>query len=108
EESGAAAGASALLRWAGGHRSAGAPGHARDGERTAGEAAAAADLSPSNASKHLACLRDCGLVESRQDWRHVHYRLADSVSQVLDANDLFIDRVVDRIAACQRPEMRRV
>ena len=80
----------------------------RDGERTAGEAAAAADLSPSNASKHFACLRDCGLVESRQDWRHVHYRLADSVSQVLDANDLFIDRVADRIAACQRPEMRRV
>jgi ArsR family transcriptional regulator, cadmium/lead-responsive transcriptional repressor len=80
----------------------------RDGERTAGEAAAAAGLSPSNASKHLACLRECGLVESRQDWRYVHYRLADGVSHMLDANDAFLERVADRIAACRRPEMRPV
>ena len=83
----------------------------RHGERTAGELAAAATLSPSSASKHLACLRDCGLVESRQDWRHVYYCLAAGVGDLLDANDLFIervaDRVADRVAACQRPEMRR-
>ena len=79
----------------------------RDGERTAGEAAAAADLSPSNASKHLACLRDCGLVESRQDWRHVYYRLAQGVNQMLVANDAFIERVADRIAACQQPKMHQ-
>jgi ArsR family transcriptional regulator, cadmium/lead-responsive transcriptional repressor len=80
----------------------------RDGERTAGEAAVAARLSPSNASKHLACLRECGLVESHQEWRHVHYRLADGVDQMLDATDAFIEQVADRIAACQRPEMRPV
>ena len=80
----------------------------RRGERTAGEIAAAVVLSPSNASKHLACLRACGLVESRQDWRHVYYCLATGVSELLDANDLFIERVADRIAACQRPEMRRL
>jgi DNA-binding transcriptional ArsR family regulator len=79
----------------------------RRGEMTAGEIAAAAVLSPSNASKHLACLRDCGLVESRQDWRQVYYRLAAGVGELLDANDGFIERVADRIAACQRPEMRR-
>ena len=78
----------------------------RDGELTAGEAAAAARLSPSSASKHLACLRECGLVESRQDWRHVHYRLAGGVNQMLEANDAFIEQVADRIAACQRPAMR--
>jgi DNA-binding transcriptional ArsR family regulator len=78
----------------------------RDGERTAGDAAAATGLSPSNASKHLACLRECGLMESRQDWRHVYYRLAEGVSQLLYTNDTFIERVADRIAACQRPEMR--
>ena len=76
-----------------------------DGERTVGEAAAVAGLSPSNASKHLACLRECGLVESRQDWRHVYYRLADGVSPMLAATDAFIDRVTERIAARQRPEM---
>ena len=79
----------------------------RHGERTAGELAASAVLSPSSASKHLACLRDCGLVESRQDWRHVYYCLAAEVGELLDANDLFIERVADRIAACQRPEKRR-
>lgn len=78
----------------------------RDGERTAGEVAAAAGLTPSNASRHLACLRDCGLVEARQEWRHVYYRLADGVATLLDASETFIERVAERIAACERPEMR--
>jgi DNA-binding transcriptional ArsR family regulator len=34
----------------------------RDGERTVGELVALTGLSQSNASGHLACLRDCGLV----------------------------------------------
>jgi DNA-binding transcriptional ArsR family regulator len=75
------------------------------GERTAGEVAAAAGLTISNASRHLACLKDCGLVEARQEWRHVYYRLAEGVEQVLAANDDFIQRVADRVAACDRPEM---
>ncbi len=79
----------------------------RDGEKTAGEAALAAGLSASNASKHLACLRDCGLLESRNEWRHVYYTLAVGVGQLLDVYDLFIEQVADRVAACQRPEMRR-
>ena len=79
----------------------------RSGEKTAGEAAVAAGLSPSNASRHLACLRDCGLVESRQDWRQVYYRLADGVAELLDTNDRFIERVADRIAACDRPGQPR-
>ena len=79
----------------------------RDGEMTAGKAARAANLSASNASKHLACLRDCGLVESRQEWRHVHYSLAAGVGQLLDGCDVFIEQVADRIASCERPEMRR-
>jgi DNA-binding transcriptional ArsR family regulator len=78
----------------------------RHGELMAGDVAIAAGLSPSNASKHLACLRDCGLVESRQEWRRVYYRLADGVAQMLDASDTFIAGVADRIAACERPEMR--
>lgn len=75
----------------------------RAGERTAGEAATAAGLTPSNASRHLACLRECGLVESRQEWRQIHYRLTDGVEDLLAANDRFIERVADRIAACARP-----
>ena len=79
----------------------------REGERTAGEAAVAAGLTPSNASRHLACLRECGLVESRQDWRQVYYRLADGVDDLLGLNDRFIEQVADRIAACPRPGQPR-
>ncbi len=75
------------------------------GERTAGEVALAAGLSPSNASRHLACLRECGLVESRQDWRHVYYRLVDGVAELLSSTDAFLGRIADRVAACQRPEL---
>jgi len=65
-------------------------------KKTAGEASLAARLSASNAGEHLACLRECGLVDSRHDWRNVYYRVGAGVEQV-----------ADRIAACQRPEMRR-
>jgi len=76
-----------------------------DGERTAGEVALAAGLTPSNASRHLACLKDCGLVAARQDWRHVYYQLADGVPELMARTSDFIDRVADHIAACARPEM---
>ena len=77
----------------------------REGERTAGDVAAVAGLPPSNTSRHLACLKDCGLIEARQEWRHVYYRLAPGVAELLAANDAFIDQVAEQIAACERPEM---
>lgn len=77
----------------------------RAGERTAGEVAQRAGLSPSNASRHLACLKDCGLVEARPEWRFVYYRLAAGVADLLAANDAFIEQVGERVAACTRPEM---
>ncbi|MCL4239813.1 MAG: helix-turn-helix domain-containing protein [Dehalococcoidia bacterium] len=39
--------------------------HVADGEQTSGEIATRTGLSASNTSRHLACLRECGLVESR-------------------------------------------
>lgn len=80
-------------------------GTLRGSERSVGEVAAAAGLTLSNASRHLTCLKECGLVEARQTWRHVCYRLADGVAELLDENDRFIERVAERIIACQRPEM---
>lgn len=77
----------------------------RGGERTVSEVATAANLGMSNASRHLACLKDCGLVEARPDWRHVHYRLADGVADLLATNEAFIEGVARLIAACTRPEM---
>lgn len=77
----------------------------REGESTVGEVATAARLSVSNTSRHLACLRDCGLVEARQEWRRVYYRLAPDVGEVLAVNETFIARVAALIEACTRPEM---
>lgn len=77
----------------------------RHGERSAGDVARSAKLSLSNTSRHLACLRDCGLVVARQEWRYVHYRLADGVADLLTQADAYIATVAERIADCDRPEM---
>jgi ArsR family transcriptional regulator, cadmium/lead-responsive transcriptional repressor len=78
-----------------------------EGEAMAGAVAQQAGLSPSNASRHLACLKECGLVDTRQDWRHVYYRLSDGAGEFLRMADGFIDGVADRVASCTRPEMER-
>jgi DNA-binding transcriptional ArsR family regulator len=63
-------------------------------------------LSLSNASRHLACLRDCGLLEARQVWRNVYYRLAGPhVEHLLSEADLVLEIVAERIQECRRPEM---
>jgi DNA-binding transcriptional ArsR family regulator len=78
----------------------------RDRELTAGELARVADLTASNASRHLACLHACGLIERREQWRYVYYRLASvSTSRLLEAADSLLAEVGDAMAACDRPEM---
>ena len=79
----------------------------RRGEHAAGDIATLAGLTASSASRHLACLRDCGLVEARQEWRRVYYRLAGPhIEHLLTEADLVLDVIADRVAACERPEMR--
>ena len=73
----------------------------REGERCVSELIEATALTQSNVSGHLACLKECGLVVSRQDGRFVYYRLADpQVDTVLSAADVVLLRHADRIAAC--------
>lgn len=40
------------------------------------------ELSQSNVSNHLSCLRDCGLVVSEQQGRYVYYQLSDERVEV--------------------------
>jgi ArsR family transcriptional regulator len=47
------------------------------GERTAGDLAVAAGLAQPAASKHLAVLKESGLVDCRRDGTRIHYRIAD-------------------------------
>ena len=73
----------------------------RGGEQTVGALAQATGLSQPNVSGHLACLRDCGLVESRQEWRHVYYRLADPrLEALLALGDGILAATAARIYAC--------
>ncbi len=49
----------------------------RGGERCVCQLIALVGLAPSTVSKHLALLREAGLVETRKEGRWVYYRLAD-------------------------------
>ena len=60
----------------------------RNGPLTVGEIVEATELSQSNVSNHLGCLRDCGLVVAEQEGRYVTYHLSD-------------DRVGDLIATAE-------
>lgn len=61
-----------------------------------GEIVAITGLSQSNASNHLRCLSECGLVSGDQRGRFVHYRLSDE-----RLNDLFLlsDELLTEIAS---------
>ncbi len=49
----------------------------RNGPLTVSEIVEVTDLSQSNVSNHLGCLRDCGLVVAEQEGRYVTYHLSD-------------------------------
>ena len=55
----------------------------RAGPLSVGEIVAVTGLSQSNASNHLRCLSECGLVTGDQSGRFVHYRLSDLRSEEL-------------------------
>jgi ArsR family transcriptional regulator, cadmium/lead-responsive transcriptional repressor len=60
----------------------------RQGPLTVGEIVHATGLSQSNASNHLGCLRDCGLVIATQRGRFISYALSDErIEQLLRLAD---------------------
>jgi DNA-binding transcriptional ArsR family regulator len=73
----------------------------RDGEMTVTEIVEATELSQSNISNHLACLRDCGLVAAEQDGRYVRYHLSDPrVDQLLALADELLGDVAKGVYEC--------
>ena len=73
----------------------------REHPRTVGEIVEETGLSQPNVSKHLACLRDCGLVRSDRSGRFVIYQLASpEVCNVLCAAETVLEQSGDAIAAC--------
>jgi ArsR family transcriptional regulator, cadmium/lead-responsive transcriptional repressor len=77
----------------------------REQELTVSQIVIATGLSQPNVSKHLACLRDCGLVHAERAGRYVTYCLCGTgVEELLRAADTLLARTGAAIAACPEGE----
>ena len=75
----------------------------RDGPLPVGAIVDRTQLSQSNTSNHLACLKDCGLVRSEQRGRYVHYQLSDArVGEILGLAEGVLEEVARGVYACTR------
>src|SRR3972149_1235481 len=80
----------------------------RGGPLTVGEIAEAPGLSQSNASNHLGCLRDCGLVVAEQEGRYVTYHLSDDrVGELLALAESLLADVARGGCGCTRYNLPR-
>ena len=75
----------------------------RDGPLSAGDIAVRAGLTQSNASMHLACLAECGLVRWERDGKFMNYEIADKrVMKLLDEAEELLLQLGPLIEACRR------
>lgn len=72
------------------------------GERRVSDLVAATGLTQPNASMHLACLWDCGLVAREKRGREVFYRLIDGVAELFQAADRVLAEAASTVGACPR------
>lgn len=80
----------------------------RSGPLTVGEIVKETGLSQSNASNHLACLRECGLVVPEQNWRYVTYHLSDDrVGALLEMAESLLSDVARGVYECTRYNLPR-
>jgi ArsR family transcriptional regulator, cadmium/lead-responsive transcriptional repressor len=70
-------------------------------EQRVSDIVAQTGLSQPNVSKHLACLRGCGLVQRRPDGREAFYRASDGVEELFAALERLIERLGADIASCE-------
>ncbi|HKZ82184.1 MAG TPA: metalloregulator ArsR/SmtB family transcription factor [Anaerolineae bacterium] len=80
----------------------------RGGPLTVSEIVEATGLSQSNASNHLGCLRDCGLVVAEQEGRYVTYHLSDDrVGELLALAESLLADVARGVYECTRYNIRK-
>jgi DNA-binding transcriptional ArsR family regulator len=74
----------------------------RDGERSVGQLVDLLETPQPKVSAHLACLRWCGFVEARREYRTVHYRIADSrVIRMLELAHSLLENNANHVDACR-------
>lgn len=77
----------------------------RTGPLHVGAIVTATGLTQPNASNHLRCLSECGLVRAEQRGRFVHYHLGDQrVGEFLRLADELLSDVAGGVGACQHYE----
>jgi DNA-binding transcriptional ArsR family regulator len=75
----------------------------RASERTVSDLVQITGFTQSNVSNHLSCLRDCGLVTTRQQGRFSYYALSDDrVEKLLALADELLADVARGIYECTR------
>lgn len=68
-----------------------------------GDIVDATNLSQSNVSNHLSCLKDCGLVSSERQGRNVYYRISDRrVNALLELSRELLADVAKGVYECTR------
>ena len=73
----------------------------RGGPLSVGEIVTATGLNQPNASNHLRCLSECGLVVGEQQGRFVHYRLSDTrIGQLLAIADELLGSAAHPVGTC--------
>ena len=71
------------------------------GESCVSDIVANTGLNQPNVSAHLTCLKECGLVVSRQEGRYVHDRLANAeIAHMLTSADRVLAGLAEQINAC--------
>ena len=77
--------------------------------RTVTELAAATGLSQSNASNHLRCLKDCGLVNVDPQGRFAWYSLSDQgIRQLLELADAILADIASGFYQCTRYSVNEI
>ena len=71
-----------------------------DGEQRVVDLVAEVGLAQSTVSAHLACLRDCGLLDMRPVGRQSYYRLAHDVRELLSTTETLLSRIGYDVALC--------
>ena len=74
-----------------------------EGEKNVGELVELIGSNQGRVSNHLACLKQCGFVNTRRDGKFVYYTITDEqVRQLLQISQDMIARKAEQIWACTR------
>ncbi len=77
--------------------------HLLDGEKNVGELVQLLEMSQSRVSNHLACLRWCGLMQTRREGRQIYYDVADErVREIVGLARAMIADNAAHVLSCTR------